>query len=209
MENNEVVDIEFPIYGTQIPAQHGYQLMAAIANIVPSAHSASWLGIHNLKGRRHGAGQVFLVPNSSLRLRMPLDRLPEMYSLAGATLDVGPYAVKCGLPRVRRLAPSSCLWSRLVVVKIANAEKPDLDPECFLSALSKRLRELEITGKVEIEFLPGTREHARRIVRVRDVTIPGYGVYVRDLSDEDSIRLQVEGLGGRRRFGCGLFLPVS
>ncbi|BAW98007.1 hypothetical protein NIES970_29700 (plasmid) [[Synechococcus] sp. NIES-970] len=35
----------------------------------------------------------------------------------------------------------------------------------------------------------------------------GFGVTVEGLSDEDSIKLQCLGLGGRGHFGCGWFYP--
>ncbi|MFN5763400.1 MAG: type I-MYXAN CRISPR-associated protein Cas6/Cmx6, partial [Pseudanabaena sp.] len=39
--------------------------------------------------------------------------------------------------------------------------------------------------------------------------IVGYGVVVEGLSDEDSIKLQSIGMGGRKHFGCGWFYPVK
>ena len=36
----------------------------------------------------------------------------------------------------------------------------------------------------------------------------GYALRVFGLTAEESIRLQEEGLGGRRRMGCGVFLPI-
>jgi CRISPR-associated endonuclease/helicase Cas3 len=35
----------------------------------------------------------------------------------------------------------------------------------------------------------------------------GFGLKVRDLCDDDSIKLQERGLGGKRRMGCGIFVP--
>jgi len=36
----------------------------------------------------------------------------------------------------------------------------------------------------------------------------GYAVRVSGLSDEDSLKLQERGLGGKRRMGCGVFVPT-
>jgi len=38
--------------------------------------------------------------------------------------------------------------------------------------------------------------------------VVGYAVVVRGLDPEGSLRLQERGLGGRRRFGCGLMVPA-
>ena len=39
--------------------------------------------------------------------------------------------------------------------------------------------------------------------------IVGFAVRVEDLTAEESIGLQEAGIGGRRRFGCGVFIPAS
>ena len=48
----------------------------------------------------------------------------------------------------------------------------------------------------------------RRTLRVQDRVVVGYAVEVHGLSAPDSIRLQSLGIGGRRRFGCGIFIPA-
>jgi CRISPR-associated protein Cas6 len=48
----------------------------------------------------------------------------------------------------------------------------------------------------------------RRVLDVKGRKIVGYAMQVAGLTAEESIRLQEEGLGGRRRMGCGLFMPL-
>ncbi len=45
------------------------------------------------------------------------------------------------------------------------------------------------------------------MVRIHGREIVGFSVAVDELDPDGAVRLQEEGLGGRRRFGCGLFLP--
>ena len=45
-------------------------------------------------------------------------------------------------------------------------------------------------------------------MRVKGQVIVGFAVQVKGLSAADSLKLQADGLGGRRRLGCGFFLPV-
>ena len=40
-----------------------------------------------------------------------------------------------------------------------------------------------------------------------DKEIVGFALRVEELTAEESIRLQEKGIGGRRRFGCGIFVP--
>lgn len=37
----------------------------------------------------------------------------------------------------------------------------------------------------------------------------GFGLTVTNLNQIDSLTLQQEGLGGKRKMGCGMFVPVQ
>jgi len=47
----------------------------------------------------------------------------------------------------------------------------------------------------------------RRTVRIHDREVVGFALRVQDLTAEESLHLQEHGLGGRRLFGCGIFVP--
>ena len=47
------------------------------------------------------------------------------------------------------------------------------------------------------------------MIQIKDKSIVGYALRVVGLTAEESIRLQETGLGGRRRMGCGVFLPIE
>jgi CRISPR-associated protein Cas6 len=209
LEVGEVVDVEFPVFGQTLPSDHAYALYSAISRLVPAVHQADWLGVHTLKGRRLGDGTIKLPRCTFLRLRIPFNKIIELYPLAGSSLSIGPHEIRCGLPRIRKLRPSDKLWCRMVVVKLADKSSNNSSPEAFLAAIQKQVRALDINAEVEIERLPETFAFARRVVRVKGATIAGYGVYLKGLSDKDSLKVQISGLGGRRRIGCGLFSPVN
>jgi CRISPR-associated protein Cas6 len=44
-------------------------------------------------------------------------------------------------------------------------------------------------------------------VTIHGKVVVGFAMRIADLGPEDSVRLQQGGIGGRRRFGCGLFVP--
>jgi CRISPR-associated endonuclease/helicase Cas3 len=46
-------------------------------------------------------------------------------------------------------------------------------------------------------------------LRIRDREIVGFALHVDGLGATDSLRLQATGIGGRRRFGCGVFAPTK
>src|SRR5262249_25433300 len=97
--------------------------------------------------------------------------------------------------------------------------KHSVEPEVFLATASARLRDMGLSPVAEIPTIqrviavagkPNRAGEPRRMVlRIKGRRIIGYALRVSALSAEESIRLQEEGLGGRRRLGAGFFLPVK
>jgi CRISPR-associated protein Cas6 len=227
------VDLAFRITGTgsTIPADHAYLLYSAICEYIPALHPSSgdgpsddlvtptpsasslWqeVGVHPINGRLIGGRQLALIGRSRLTLRLPSDRITTILPLAGKRLKLGLDHLRVGVPEVRALRPAARLQSRLVVIK------GFLDPQPFLEAAQRQLRDLGIQASPtlvprrdirSVEGRASQKERSvfvRRTLRIRDKEIVGYAVEVSGLTSEESVRLQECGLGGRRRFGCGLF----
>ena len=85
------------------------------------------------------------------------------------------------------------------------------DPARFDAEIARQVAALDIRG--EVLRVPKRspeghgRDPSRRIVRVKGKRIVGYAMLATELTAEESIRLQERGLGGRRRMGCGVFVP--
>lgn len=205
-----VIELHFPLRGEEFPSDHAYSLYSSISRVIPDAHNAEWLGIHTIKGRRSSQGRIQLSSWAKLRVRLPLVKVPTLTPLAGAKLDIDGHQLRCGIPEIHQLSSSSTLRSRLVIINIKDVRGRPLEPDDFMTSLTKRLRELEIDAIAELEFAPrGERgPFARRVLKVKSAVLPGYGVILRQLTEKDSLRIQELGLGGRRRMGCGLFLPL-
>lgn len=212
-QQGTVLDLSFPLRGSMIPADHGYALYAAISRHLPSIHGDATLGIHAIRGRLAGERRLELTAASHLEIRLPAARIPEMIQMAGQQLDIDGNSCLIGVPTVRPLAPKNTLISRLVVIRGFT------EAETFLDAVNRQLDELEIAGDarlvartaaqpVEGKSAGQSGQWIRRTLRIRDKTIVGFSVHVADLSPDESLRLQERGLGGRRRFGCGLFVPT-
>lgn len=146
-------------------------------------------------------------------MRLDSDRISEFLPLVGETLLLGGAAVKLGAPEVRPLRPAARLQSRLVVVKGFT------EPEALLDAVRRQMATAGIEAEVGIpvrqselsrEGQAGREEMSpvRRTLQIRDKQIVGYAVMAMGLDAEGSIRLQELGAGGRRHFGCGVFVPV-
>ena len=193
--------VSFPVQGRQLPADHGYLLYAAITKHVPSLHSAAWLGIELISGLPWGKGVIALPSRSaSLRLRLPVDKLGHVLRLAGARLEIDGYPLRLGLPVARPLVPASSLYARIVTIKKFT------EPEPFLDAAQRQLAQLGIAAVLEFPRDGHTR--SRRIITIHGHKVVGFSLAVHSLNDEDSIKLQSVGLGGRRAMGCGMFNPI-
>ncbi|MGE0104539.1 MAG: type I-MYXAN CRISPR-associated protein Cas6/Cmx6 [Blastocatellales bacterium] len=188
------VELHFHFTGTTLPSDHGYGLYGAISRAIPEAHSADWLAVETIPGVARGDGVTRLDGQASLKIRIPQDRVPLMLKLAGKRLEVDGHAIRLGAPRIFLLKPSPQLYARIVTIKGFT------EPEPFLTAVCRKLDEMGVKGEPVVG--------PRRVIKVGKHTIVGFALAIHELSDEGSIILQEQGLGGRRRMGCGIFWPI-
>lgn len=208
-----VVDLSFQVQGTWIPADHGYLVYSAISRHLPWVHGDESVGIHPIRGQLTGQRQLALTRASQLMLRLPAAKIPAAIGLAGQRLDLEQVSILVGVPTLRPLLPRASLLSRLVVIRGFTEAGP------FLQALQRQLAERGIDGSPSlvphrrersVEARTGGREAVvRRTLRIHDREVVGFAVRVSALGPGDSLTLQALGLGGRRRFGCGVFVPVD
>ena len=189
-----VVDLAFPVTGDQISSDHGYVVYSALSREIPKLHRAPWLSVHPISGVYLGDGTIRIPPRSSLRLRLPSDRIGDVLALSGKRLMLGDHTIRLGIPKVYLLEPAPVVRARLVTIRGFMEEKP------FLEAVG---RQLDSIGMDETPLV-----ESRLVVRIQGKAVVGFGVRVENLSPEHSIRLQEQGVGGRRRMGCGIFVPV-
>ena len=188
-----IVDLVFRLRGSTIPVDHGYALYAAINRLVPEIHDAREIGVQPIRGVYGGDSMLHLAVFSRLILRLPDDQIRTYLKLAGKRLDVDGYSLHIGVPNARSLRPVASLRARLVTIKGFMNEGP------FLEAAKRQLQSLGVAG----EAILGER----RTFRVKEKQVVGFEVAVTGLTAEESLTLQEKGLGGRRRMGCGVFVP--
>jgi CRISPR-associated endonuclease/helicase Cas3 len=192
------VELSFRLSGPTLPADHGYGLYAALVHAYEPLHEQDWLSIQTISGIGDGAGKIRLTPGSRLRLRLPVEKIPLVYPLAGRALTIGIHTIRLQIPEIHVLTTFSTMQARIVVIK--NYEGADN----FLTGARKQLAERGIGGELFLLHNPDGSPR-RKTIKIKRFTVVGFGVGVRGLSDEDSLRLQIEGLGGKRRMGCGVF----
>jgi CRISPR-associated protein Cas6 len=208
------VDVCFSVQGKTLPVDHGYQLYSSISKVIPSIHGNKDVAILPINGVFAGNRLLRLDKRSYLNIRAPSDQVRQALPLAGKTLNIANHKVRVGVPNTRALLPSSRLYCRLVIIKGFT------EPGPFLEAVQRQMEALKVQGVAQLIEQPDIveanrgRNHGshcgclRRTTRIRDKEIVGFAVKVKGLSDKDSITVQENGIGGRRRFGCGIFLPA-
>lgn len=199
---NPYVDLKFFITGSIIPLNHGYTLYAAICHQFPIVHDLMSLSIHPIKGKPEFPNLLHLTEDSELRLRLPDNQVPLIYRLAGKTLTLNEHRIRLGLPESRFITPYHQLYSHIVIIRGFD------EPDAFLNAAQRQLAQRDIKGNIKLITKP-TGEPIRRTIEIKGKTLVGYGVKITDLNEQDAISLQEEGIGGKHKMGCGVFVPVK
>lgn len=196
------VELSFNVIGQSLPADHGYGLYSAIAHLAPQVHEQDGVSILTIAGIPDRQGKIFLTERSHLRIRMPYECMPMVYHLAGKQLTIGSHSIRLGIPQIFMLRPAEHLRARIVTIK--NHQ----EPKSFLEAAKLQLGALGIVGEaivpLDVEGKP-----ARKTIKIKTYSVVGFGLEVSGLSEEDSIKLQISGLGGKHRMGCGVFVPMK
>jgi CRISPR-associated protein Cas6 len=202
------LDLVFPVVGVRLPCDHNYLLYAALSRLLPCLHDGSLdYSLVPVTGRYRGCGELQLDPAwSRFRLRVAAEEIPRVLPLAGKRLQILGESLRLGVPQVHSLRPTPTLHARTVTIK--NATEPDT----FLAAVHRRLTEIGVRGRPDIPRAVIGKcqgEPQRHVLRIKTSCVVGYSLLVHDLPEEDSLKLLAVGLGGRRRMGGGVFMPVS
>jgi CRISPR-associated protein Cas6 len=209
------LNVSFPLRGTQLPADHGYQLYSAISNSSSSLHGVDWLAIELISGFPSGRGLIALSErDATLALRIPADHYRDVLPLAGKRLDIGGHQIRLGLPVARPLEPAPSLYARVVTIKKFT------EPEPFIEAVKRKLDSFGVKGRVELPRDEQGR-YRRRIVTIHGKSVVGFSVAMHELNDQDSLLLQAgavmsraeghikwQSIFSRRAMGCGFFNPI-
>jgi CRISPR-associated protein Cas6 len=206
------IELAFKLKGAVIPADHGYLLFSALTRAIETIHSISNIGIHSISGEPIDNRLLKLNDRSRLTFRLDSEEINLLLPLIGKYLDLGGHEIMIGTPQTYLLKPAARLYSRLVVIK------GYMEPNLFLEAAVRQLEVMDISGKPCLVPLAeagekkadgkGTRSpYLRRTIRISGVEVVGFALKVSELTAEESIALMEKGIGGRRHFGCGIFIP--
>ena len=201
-----VVDIHFSVSGQTVPWDHCYALFSALCRIQPAFHEADYpLGVFPLNGAAEGR-MLRLTGASRLRLRLPEERIGDALTLVGRSFRLQSQQLRLGEPRRIPVVPAARLKAAWVTVKGA------LRADDVLRQVGLELAQRQLSGQAELVAPARPRSSdcsaIRRTRTIAGASVVGYALVVKGLSVEDALTLCAQGLGGRRHFGGGLFLPA-
>jgi CRISPR-associated protein Cas6 len=199
------IDVAFPVRGEALPTDHYYALYASMTRQVRAFHDTRLdIRFAPISGEKGERGLIRPHERSRLRVRLPSELIGEVLPLAGRTLEVAGHSIHLGVPTVAPLSPVPLLAAKLVTFKHST------DPGRFLNVARQRLDEMGIGGEPGIPLTQKgghAGEPRRQIIRVKGTRLIGFALQVNGLTAEESVRLQEQGLGGKKRIGCGFFVP--
>lgn len=186
-----MIDVMFVITGGPLRRDYAAPLHAALGRALPWLDDESAAAVHPLRGVTCVDGRLCLGARSRLLLRVPEERIRDCAALSGRSLNLDePIAV--GTAQLRPLNPYRTLYSRLVVTG-------DDTEEHFLAAVKQAVANWDTACQI-IVGRAGT-------CAGDTAAVSGFSVMLHGVSPQVSLRAQTEGVGGYRKFGCGVFVP--
>lgn len=209
------LEIQFSLRGQTLPADHGYALYSAIKklcqeqkpSLLDNQNLSSDILLSSIPGVPDKNGMIYLNKMSRFRFRCPGEQATQWYRfLQNQVLDIRGHLIRLVQPRLTLPTTSKVLKARLVIFRLEtwNIQEAPLQ---FLESCQKALDKIDVKGKAFIDS-NCQGDLALKAIKIREKNILGYGVVVEDLNEDDSLKLQGLGLGGRKHFGCGWFYPT-
>lgn len=202
--SDEVVDLSFRIDCKSLPVDHGWALSQAIIRQLPWLPGEPNAALHQILVAESGngwfspeKGDALLYPSrrTRLMLRLPKHRVEEaINALDGNTLSVGGHPITLSRPETRLLSKLTTLYTRFAIFHDDESE------QAFLQRVRQELAERDIHPTKMVCGL-------KNLVRTGDKIVRTQSLMLADLTPQEAISLQQQGLSEGKDFGCGLFLP--
>ncbi|MBD2346029.1 type I-MYXAN CRISPR-associated protein Cas6/Cmx6 [Anabaena subtropica] len=207
INSEDYLDLTFKLRGAPIPLDNGYITYAALSRTCPPLHELKNIGIHPIAGIPTRNNLLELTAQSRLKIRIHHQQIPLIYPyLAGQAFHIGQNSYQLDIPDYKPLISSESVYSRLVIIKGFQ------DTTNFIEAVQRQLDNIGIQGKIELLTRQDGTPQKRQLTinkEGKQFEIRGFGVKISELNPEDSLTLQEQGIGGKRKMMCGIFVPAT
>jgi len=200
---NDVMDVSFKLDCKTLPIDHAQALSDAIHSALPWFGEEEFTGLHLIHVAESGNGWMrpedpenevlCLSKRTRMTLRIPEHRIEDAYLLSGKELDIDGHALMVKEGSSKKLSVLPTMFARYILTE------QHTDEDAFLQQMVDVLKAMEI---------PVTKVMAGRLRKMRmsegDVYLRS--LMVAEMLPENAFKLQMHGIGGGRKFGCGLFV---
>lgn len=192
ISRTEMIDVVFDIRGETLPIAYPYALWGELVKLIPQLEEEENIGVIPLRMAESKEGML-LPKRAKLVLRLTPELADVASTLTQKKLQVAGCELQLGSCKTRPIQHYPTLHAHLVT----GAE----DEVEFVAEVESALSAM----KVRASLICGQR----RSLKDGEREIRGYSLVLHDLTPEGSVRVQYNGLGKERRFGCGIFVPYK
>jgi CRISPR-associated protein Cas6 len=185
----EIVEVVFDLKGERVPGGYAFSLWDEVVRHLPWLAQVEHAGIVPLKGSASGE-DTLLSQRAKMVLRLPVSHAEKALELCGQQLNVGGSVLQIGSAKAKQLLPANTLHAHMVESTLGEVE--------FLAAMQQQLQAMNVPCKLICD------KHVT--IRTANRQLTGYGLVLHDLKPAASLLIQGLGLGGSRRYGCGMFV---
>ena len=202
---DNVIDLSFKVSCKQIKLDHAWALTDAVSELLPWLKDDTQSAIHHIYIPQSGNGWqrsdtysdeiIQLSRRTRLKIRTPKARKEEVQALTGQTISIDGNDMSFGQSDQHLLSTMTTIVARHVHV-------PDTDDneDAFLNEIHKQIKTMGIDAR---KMLCG-KSHQ---LKTPDGFIKTRSLMIADISPEESISLQENGIGHFYSYGCGIFIP--
>jgi len=202
---DNVIDLSFKVSCKQIKLDHAWALTEAVSQLLPWLKDESQSAVHHIYIPQSGNGWVRadefedeviqLSRRTRLKIRIPKSRLHETQSLTGKTITIDGDELTFGQSDQQLLSTLTTIVARHVHVPDTNDSE-----EAFLNAINEQIRAMGISARKMLCGKSHQLKTPEGLIRTRSLMVA-------DITPEESIRLQENGVGHYYTYGCGVFIP--
>jgi len=201
---DDVVDISYKLECKTLPIDHAHALSDAIQDALPWFADEEQTGLHLIHVAESGNGWyrpedpeneiLCLSRRTRMTLRVPKHRIDDAHQLKDVSMEIDGHRLTVKEGTVKSLVALPTMFSRYVETQ------ENKDEDSFLSDMASTLEQMGI---------PVMKLMAGRVHRFRlgERTLFTRSLMVADLTPEQSVKLQQDGIGSGQKYGCGLFIP--
>jgi CRISPR-associated protein Cas6 len=201
VDHSEMVDLSFSVDCKELPYDHAYELSSEIIKLVPEIKNDNRNAIQTLHGPMSGNGwvradgeNIFLSKRAKLCLRVRKDHADKIREIEGKKIKLFGNELNIGKSKIKSFLVVRDLFCRFVSCN------EDLPEENFLEEVQTELRAYKVNIN---KALCGQSKR----ISFGSKTLYTRSLMIADLTKEEAVILQEEGVGKHRLYGCGIFLP--